>query len=102
MEQFSYVRLPVIVPPAAYNRVDCLDHIAKPDRSISAGQAAGLILEPVHRFFPRNGVKIQWIGSSCALVCGQLEAFFLSNLVAEELEPVLDMHYSGLFRMPTD
>src|SRR5262249_38838850 len=102
MEQFSYVRLPVIVPPAAYNRVDCLDHIAKPDRSISAGQAADLILEPVHRFLPRNGVKIQWIRSSCALVCGQLEPFSLTNLVAEELEPVRDMHDAGLLRMQTD
>src|SRR5262245_65136337 len=32
MEQFSYVRLPVIVPPAAYDRVDRLDHIAEPNR----------------------------------------------------------------------
>src|SRR5215467_2396310 len=87
MEQFSYVRLPVIVPPAAYDRVDRLDHIAEPDRSVSAGQAADLILEPVHRCLPRNGVKIQRIGSSCALVCGQLEPFSLTNLVAEELEP---------------
>src|SRR5215470_11584181 len=102
MEQFSYVRLPVIVPPAAYDRVDRLDHVAKPDRSISAGQAADLILEPVHRFLPRNGVKIQWIGSSCALVCGQLEPFSLTNLVAEELEPVRDMHDAGLLRMQTD
>src|SRR6516165_2393468 len=63
---------------------------------------ADLILEPVHRFLPRNGVKIQWIGSSCALVCGQLEPFSLTNLVAEELEPVRDMHDAGLLRMQTD
>src|SRR5215831_9644932 len=102
MEQFSYVRLPVVVPPAAYNRVDRLDHIAEPDRSISAGQAADLILEPVHRFLPWDGVKIQWVGSSCALVCGQLEPFSLTNLVAEELEPVRDVHDAGLLRMQTD
>ena len=36
---------------AAHNRLDCLDHIAKPDRNISAGQAADLILEPVRDTF---------------------------------------------------
>src|SRR5262249_56746531 len=60
------------------------------------------ILEPVHRFLPWDGVKIQWVGSSCALVCGQLEPFSLTNLVAEELEPVRDMHDAGLLRMQTD
>ena len=101
MEQFSYVRLPVIVPPAADDRVDRLDHIAESDRSISAGQVADLILEPVHRFLPRNGIKTQGIGSSCALVCGQLEPFALLDLVAEELKPVCDMHDAGVFRMQT-
>ena len=86
MEQFSYVRLPVIVPPAADSRVDRLDHLAKPDRSISAGQAADLILEPIHRFLPRNGIKTHRIGSSCALVCGQLEPFAPFDLVAEKLK----------------
>ena len=99
MEQFSYVRLPVIVPPAADDRVDRLDHIAEPDRSISAGQAADLILKPIHRFLPRNGVKTQGIGSSCALVRRQLEPFAPLDLVAEELKPVRDVHDAGLLRM---
>src|SRR5262245_60936016 len=101
MEQFSYVRLPVIVPPPADDRVDRLDHVAEPDRSTVAAQVSDLILEPVHRFLPRYGVETQGVGSSCALVCGQPEPFALSDLVPEEFEPVRDVHDPGLLRMHT-
>jgi hypothetical protein len=50
---------------------------------------------------PRNGIKTQGIGSSCALVCGQLD-FAPFDLVAEKLKPVRDVHDAGLFRMQTD
>src|SRR5580704_9748649 len=102
MEQFSYVRLPVVVSPAADDRVDCLDHIAEPDRSTAAGEAADLILEPLHRLLLRYGVKIERVGASCALMCGQPEPLALADLVAKELEPSRDMHDAGFLRMQAD
>jgi hypothetical protein len=57
IDETVFVRAPsVIVPPAAYDRVDGFDHFAQPHRYASAGQIADLILEPVYRFLIRSKV----------------------------------------------
>jgi len=58
MEQLSDIRPPVIVPPAADDRVYHLDHVPQHHRRSSLRQVADLILEPGHRLFARHGVKV--------------------------------------------
>src|SRR5258708_40121366 len=60
------VRAPVIIPPAAYDRVYHLDHVPQPHRR-SSRQVADLILEPRHRRFARHGVDVETKNSSAAV-----------------------------------
>ena len=62
MEQLSDIRFPVIIPPAADDRVYHLDHVPQRHRRSSLRQVADLILEPGHRFFARHGVEVVRIG----------------------------------------
>ena len=65
MEQLSDIRLPVIVPPAADDRIYHLDHVPQHHRRSSLRQVADLILEPGHRLFARHGVEVVRIGGAC-------------------------------------
>ena len=58
MEQLSDIRFPVIIPPAADDRVYHLDHVLQRHRRSSLRQVADLILEPGHRLFARHGVEV--------------------------------------------
>ena len=92
MEQLSDIRFPVIIPPAADDRVDHLDHVPQPHRRSPLRQVADLILEPGHRLFARHGVEVVRIGMAGPLGGGQPQTFSAFDLIAEELEPVIDMN----------
>jgi len=98
MEQLSDICFPVIVPPAAYDRVYHLDHVPQPHRRSSLRQVADLILEPGHRLFARHGVEVVRIGMAGPLGGGQPQTFSAFDLIAEGLEPVIDMNDPGLLR----
>src|SRR6516225_5390736 len=99
MEQLSDIRFPVIVPPAAYDRVDHLDHVPQRHRRSSLRQVADLILEPGHRLFARHGVEVVRIGLAGPLGGGHPQTLSAFDLIAEELEPMIDMNDPGLLRM---
>ena len=102
MEQLSDIRLPVIVPPATDDRVYHLDHMPQRHRRSSLCQIADLILEPGHRLFTRHGVEVVRIGLAGPLGGGQPQTLSAFDLIAEELEPVIDMNDPGLLRMEAD
>ena len=68
----------------------------------SLRQVADLILEPGHRLFARHGVEVVRIGLAGPLGGGQPQTFSAFDLIAEELEPVIDMNDPGLLRMEVD
>ena len=92
MEQLSDIRLPVIVPPAAYDRVYHFDHVPQRHGRSSLRQVADSILEPGHRLFARHSVEIVRIGLPSPLGGGQPQTLSAFDLIAEELEPPLDMN----------
>src|SRR6516164_1768731 len=49
MKELADIRLPVVVPPAADDRVDSPDHFAQPHGRLSSCQVPYLVFEPVHR-----------------------------------------------------
>src|SRR5689334_9031534 len=102
VEQGSDIRLPIVVPPAADDRVESLDHHGKAHRCASACQVADLLPEPVHRLLTRDGVEVVRVGCGRALVRREPKALTPLDLVAEELEPVIDMDDPGLLRMEAD
>ena len=57
VEQLSDIRLPVIVPPTANDRVYHRDHVPQRHRRSSLRQVADLTLELGHRLFVRHGVE---------------------------------------------
>ena len=70
VEQGSDIRLPIVVPPAADDRVKDLDHRGQAHRCASARQVADLLPEPLHRLLTRNGVEVVRVGCGRALVRG--------------------------------
>ena len=99
MEQLSDICFPVIIPPAADDRVYPLDHVPQPHRRSSLRQVADLILEPDHRLFARHGVEVVRIGLAGPLGGGHPQTLSAFDLIAEELEPMIDMNDPGLLRM---
>jgi len=95
MEQRSDIRLPVIVPPTANDRVDYRDHVSQRHRRSSLRQVADLIPEPGHRLCARHGVEVVRIGMVGPPSAGQPQTFSAFDLIAKELEPVIDMHDPG-------
>ena len=102
MEQLSDIRPPVIVPPAADDRVYHLNHVPQRHRRSSLRPVADLILEPGHRLFARHGVEVVRIGVAGPLGGRQPQTLSALDLIAEELEPVIDMNDPGLLRMEVD
>src|SRR5262249_38703117 len=84
---------------AADDRVYHLDHVPQPHRRSSLRQVADLILEPGHRLFARHGIEVVRIGMAGPLRGRQPQTFSAFDLIAEELEPVIDMNDPGLRRM---
>src|SRR3954454_2344281 len=68
VEQGSYIRLPIVVPPAADDRVENLDHRGQAHRCVSARQVADLLPEPLHRLLTRDGIEVVRVGYGLALV----------------------------------
>src|SRR3954452_4283551 len=68
VEQGSEIRLPIVVPPAADDRVESLDHRGQAHRCASTRQVADLLPEPLHRLLTRNGVEVVRVGCGLALV----------------------------------
>src|SRR3954453_17466766 len=58
VEQGSYIRLPIIVPPAADDPVENLAQRGQAHRCASARQVADLLPDPLRRLFTRNGIKV--------------------------------------------
>ena len=90
MEQRSDIRFPVIVPPAANDRVYHRDHLLQRHRRLSLCQVADLILEPGHRLFARHGVEVVRIGVAGPLGGGQpqtLAAFDVTTQVSGMVRP---------------
>src|SRR6187200_3449385 len=71
-------------------------------RRSSLRQVADLILEPGHRLFARHGVEVVRIGLPGPLGGGQPQTLSAFDLIAEELEPLIDMNDPGLLRMEAD
>jgi len=99
VEEFSDVGLAVVVSPAAYDRVENLDHLSQRYRCASAREVADLILEPRYRLLTRHGVQVERIGRSSPLVRGQPQTLATLDLVAKELKPVVHVNDAGLLRM---
>src|SRR3954470_8311634 len=68
VEQGSDIRLPIVVPPAADDRVENLDHRGQAHRCVSARQVADLLPEPLHRLLTRDGIEVVRVGYGLALV----------------------------------
>src|SRR3954462_2282206 len=102
VEQGSDIRLPIVVPPAADDRVESLDHHGQAHRCASTCQVTDLLPEPLHRLLTRNGVEVGRVGCGRTLVRREPQALTPLDLVAEELEPVIDMNDPGLLRMEAD
>jgi hypothetical protein len=102
VEQGSYMRLPIGVPPAADDGVEDLDHRGQAHRCAPARQVADFLPEPLHRLLTRDGVEVVRVGCGRALVRREPKALAPLDLVAEELEPVIDMNDPGLLRMEAD
>src|SRR5215213_10879023 len=86
VEQGSYIRLPIVVPPAADDGVEDLDHRGQAHRCASARQVADLLPEPLHRLLTRDGVEVVRVGCGLALARRRPKALTPLDLVAQELE----------------
>src|SRR5215813_8618981 len=88
MKELSDIRLPVVVSPAADDRVDSPDHFAQPHGRFSSCQVPYLVFEPVHRSRARDSIQIERVGLGGSLVGGHPKSLAPPNFVSEELEPV--------------
>src|SRR5215831_10411430 len=99
MKELSDIRLPVVVSPAADDRVDSPDHFAQPHGRFSSCPVPYLVFEPVHRSRARDSIQIERVGLGGSLVGGHPKSLAPPNFVPEELEPVSYVYDAGFLRM---
>jgi len=62
LEQFANIGFPVVVPPAADDRVDYRYHFPQLYRRTPECQVSDLLLQPCHRLLARHSIKTERVG----------------------------------------
>src|SRR6266702_4190223 len=90
-EEPSHIRLAVEVPPPPHHRVDPLDHFPKLQGCLPSREGSNLLLKPLHRLLPRDGIQVLRVDQAAALGGRQAMPRTLLHLVPQALEALADM-----------
>lgn len=97
IEESADVGLAIVLPPAAYDRVDVLDELLDGYPRPAAGPLANVLLEPVNGFLCRVCVAAVGLRSAVNLVRGQMQLPRASlDFVPEKLKALRHMHDTSL------